>query len=359
MSCKNIFIGFILVILIFITSCSSTSTHNEKKSSTISNSTTKTTSSISSNTQNDTKPTAIPKTDTDFVLPNISQRPFCAMIDNEGSRPLPQGGLNKAQIIYEIIVEGGATRLMPIFWNSAPEMIGPVRSARDYFIDYAVEYDAIYVHFGGSPAAYKYIKKLKWNDIDGITNRDGGIFWDITKEGSKNWQDTYTSSDKIGSQITKLNYRKTTTKKPVFSYGNQEFDLTNSQQAATVTIRYTKDYSCGFIFDPITKKYLRFRKGKPQMERTTNQQLTAKNIIIENVKNTSVAGDDKGRQELADIGKGDGWFITNGKAIKIKWAKASRQAKTKYTDETGKDIVLNQGQTWIQIVPLSGTVTIE
>jgi hypothetical protein len=81
-----------------------------------------------------------------YSLPFSGVRPVAVMVDNQGSRVLPQGGLDKAQIIYEVIVEGGLTRLMPVFWGTTPEMIGPVRSARDYFLDYMMQYDAMYVH---------------------------------------------------------------------------------------------------------------------------------------------------------------------------------------------------------------------
>lgn len=349
---RKFIFSLITVMLVLITACSNGD--DNANSTTVPNSTQGT---GSNSTQEESKPDVVIKPETDFVLPDSSMRPYAVMIDNEGPKPLPQGGLNKAQIIYEIIVEGGATRLMPVFWNTVPEMIGPVRSARDYFINYATELDAIYVHFGGSPAAYQDIKKYKLNDIDGVKGRDGGIFWDITDEGNRNWQDTYTNMDKVKDHTAKLKYRTTTDKNMAFSYTTEELEPLNSQEAAQVSIKYTRDYSCGFIYDSVSKNYLRVRNDKPQMERTTNKQLIAKNIIIQNVRNASIAGDDKGRQVLGDIGKGDGWFITNGKAIKLKWSKASREAQTQYVDEAGNSIVLNQGQTWIQILPLSGKVT--
>ena len=104
--------------------------------------------------------------DFNFTLPSEGIRPYAVMIDNEGPRPLPQGGIYLAQVIYEIIVEGGTTRLMPVFWDKNPTMIGPVRSSRHYFLDYAMEHDAIYVHFGYSPMAMQDLKKFKINNID-------------------------------------------------------------------------------------------------------------------------------------------------------------------------------------------------
>ena len=96
-----------------------------------------------------------------------NERPIAVMIDNH-SDAWPQAGLNKAYMVYEIVVEGGETRLMALFKGQDLDKIGPVRSARHYFIDYAMENDAIYVHFGQSPQAQSDIKKYSINDINGM-----------------------------------------------------------------------------------------------------------------------------------------------------------------------------------------------
>lgn len=293
----------------------------------------------------------------DFVLPAEGTRPFAVMIDNEGSRPLPQGGLNKAQLIYEIIAEGGVTRLMPVFWNVEPEMIGPVRSSRHYFIDYAMEHDAIYVHFGYSPQALKDLKKFRINNVNGVAN-GGEVFWDLTKNRN-NWQDSYTSMQKVKEYIKRAKYRTTTDKKNVLSYNTSETGLIEGQSAEKIEIKYSTDYKCSYTYDSETKTYLRFRKGKPHMERTTNLQLAAKNIIIQYVGNSRIKGDNKDRQELGNVGSGKGWYITDGKAEEIKWSKSSRTSPTKYLDKDGNMILLNRGQTWIQIVPKNNPAVIQ
>lgn len=296
-----------------------------------------------------------PKIDGDFIFPTAGTRPIAVMIDNEGTRCLPQGGLYKAQVIYEIIVEGGVTRLMPVFWGVDPEMIGPVRSSRHYFLDYAMENDAIYVHFGWSPRAMSDIKKLKINNIDGITNA-GSIFWDLTKNRN-NWQDSYTSMKNIKSFISRVKYRTTTQKALVFHYNDSNTVLKGGSKAEKISLKYSY-YECSYIYNNSTGLYSRFRKGKPHMERITGKQLTARNIIIQMVQNNTISGDTKDRQDLKDIGSGKGWFITGGKAVEIKWSKSSRSERTVYTDGSGKEIKLNPGQTWIQVIPVRGQVVI-
>lgn len=292
-----------------------------------------------------------------FKLPVEGLRPIAVMIDNEGTKSMPQGGLDKAQLIYEIIVEGGETRLMPVFWEMEPEMIGSVRSSRHYFLDYAMENDAIYVHYGWSYIAERDIKKLKINNINGVAN-GGEIFWDLTND-KKNWQDSYTSMEKIQDYIKRVKYRTTTDKKQVFSFNESAVEPLAGDKAGKISIRYSSSYTCGFEYDQASKKYLRFRKGSPQIERTTGAQLTAENIVVQFVKNHTIEGDTAGRQEVYTVGSGSGYYITRGKAVKIKWSKSERSAATKYTDESGNTIKLNPGPTWVQIVPAAGKVTLE
>jgi len=305
-------------------------------------------------------PTNIPtptKIAYEFVFPKEGERPVAVMIDNQGKRVLPQGGLDKAQLIYEITVEGGETRLMPVFWQNKPKMIGPVRSSRHYYLDYVLEHDAVYVHFGWSPQARNDISLLKINNINGV-GYGGEVFWDLTKDRG-NWQDSYTSMERVNNFIKKAKYRTLTEKKLVFNYNQIDTEMSNGEKAENVSIKYNSSISAGYVYDPLLKQYLRIRDGEPHMERVSKKQLMVKNIIIQHISNYGIKGDMKGRQSLANIGNGNGWFITDGKAIKIKWSKQSRSAPTQYTDETGNSIMLNPGLTWIQITPISGKVKIE
>jgi len=292
-----------------------------------------------------------------FIFPNKDVRPYAVMIDNQGEKCLPQGGLSKAQIIYEIIVEGGLTRLMPLFWGVNPEMIGPVRSSRHYFLDYAMEHDAIYVHFGWSILALNDLKKFKINNIDGYTNA-GSVFWDLTKDKS-NWQDTYTSMENLDKFTKTKGYRTNSEQAPVFEYNQAAIVPENGSTAEKINIKYSTSYFCSYEYDSQAKKYLRFKEGKAQMERISGEQLAASNIIIQHVKNYTIKGDDAGRQQLETVGSGKGYYITSGKCEEIKWSKSSRTSQTKYTYQDGSIVKLNPGQTWIQIVPLGAKIEIE
>lgn len=303
------------------------------------------------------EPTRQPSEEEDiYSLPFTGVRPVAVMVDNQGSRVLPQGGLDKAQIVYEVIVEGGLTRLMPVFYETMPEMIGPVRSARDYFLDFMKEYDAIYVHVGGSPKALSDIRKLGINDVDGM-HVGSDIIWDLTKDKG-NWQDSYTSMEKLLEYAGAVKYKTTTDVKFPFAYNETDVVPTDGQSAVKLTFKYPSMTSA-YEYDSATMTYKRLREGRAHMERVSGKQLEAKNIIVQYVRNFDIKDDTKGRQEMETVGSGKGYFITCGKAVKITWTKKDRFGQTQYRDEAGNPISLNRGQTWIQVMPLTGRVTIE
>lgn len=126
-----------------------------------------------------------------------NDRPIAVMIDNH-NLAWPQGGLNEAYMVYEIIAEGGETRLMALFKGANVEKIGPVRSARHYFLDYAMENDAIYAHFGESPQAKSDMSKFSIHDIDGI-EEDGTTFWRVKDKSAPH--NAATSTEKLYNQL--------------------------------------------------------------------------------------------------------------------------------------------------------------
>lgn len=295
----------------------------------------------------------------DFIIPDSSVRPVAVMIDNQGDRVLPQGGISQAQIVYEILVEYNITRYMALFWGTMPDMIGPVRSSRHYFLDYVLEHDAIYTHAGGSTYAYKDIPKLKIQNIDYQVH--GSAFWDLTKDVN-NWQDSYTSKERIEKFISDKKYRTEPQQTFPFTYYDQFTVHENGTQAEDISIKFHSSKgssNCGFIYNKETNLYERFRMGKPHMERNTNEQVKTANIIVLKMSSPVIEGDTYGRRNLNNIGSGDGFFITGGRSIPIKWAKTARDAQTEYTTGDGKPLVLNRGQTWIEIVSNLDYVTMK
>ena len=283
-------------------------------------------------------------------------RPIAVMIDNH-SDAWPQAGLQDAYMVYEIIVEGGETRLMALFKGVDVDKIGPVRSARHYFLDYAMENDAIYVHFGQSPQAESDIKRYNINDINGI-EEDGTTFWRVKDKATPH--NAVTSTEKILESAKSKKYRTTSTEESVLKYVTNEVNLDNGQTADVVTIPHSDIQTVKYVYDKKNKVYTRYARGKEQTDWTTKQPITTKNIIITFCDNYTLKDtEDKGRQGLKNIGTFDGYYITNGKAIKIKCTKSSRNSQTVYEDENGNEIQVNDGNTFINICPTDSKVTIE
>ena len=296
-----------------------------------------------------------------------TDRPIAVMIDNH-SGAWPQSNLNKAYLVYEIVVEGGETRLMALFKGQDIDKIGPVRSSRHYFLDYALENDAIYVHHGWSPQAESDIAKLGVNNINGI-QESSSDFWRVKDKSAPH--NLFTSTSSILKIAQRKGYETTSTKESVLNYVADEFDLsskykeertesTTTIDANTITIPHSTLQTVKYEYNPETKTYTRYARNKLQTDYITGEPVTTKNIIITMCDNyTLVDNEDKGRQGLKNIGTFDGYYITNGKAIQIKCIKSERDEQTVYKDLDGKEIDVNDGNTFINICPTDAKLVIE
>lgn len=310
------------------------------------------------NTNNVNEP---PKKELKIINLESNTRPIAVMINNHSDARKNHAGLQDAYIIYEIIVEGGLTRYLALFKDQNTERIGSVRSSRHYFLDYAMENDAIYVHWGWSPQAQEDIKTLKINNINGLTYEGKYFFRDKSLNVALE-HTGFTTMEMIKDAITNLKYRNTTEQSPLLHYTTDEVELNKKEGAVVannVSIKYSNSITSSYEYDEVNKVYNRFVNGKVHKDAVTGNQYTFKNIIAYAVKNDKISNDNKGRQDLQNIGSGEGVYITNGYSIPIKWSKASRSAKTKYTYMDGTEIDVSDGNTFIQIYPTSGSITIE
>lgn len=294
----------------------------------------------------------------EYLGPNIfsgDSRPIAVMIDNEKPAWQNHGGLNSAYMLYEFIIEGGETRIMAFFKGVAPEYIGPVRSARHYFLDYAMEHDAIFVHFGWSPLAQSNIKSLGINNINGIYDT---FYWRVAPKGS--YHNAITSMTNILKQVTNKKYRNTSDKECIISYNRYDTDIESGDTANNIKIKYSPTQNVSYEYDAERKVYLRSMRGQAHKDSQTGEQFYAKNIVMIHVKDELLEDpENKGRRNLYNIGTGEGYYATNGSIEKITWKKETRDGKTTYYDTNGKEISFNDGITWVQIVPITGIITFD
>lgn len=279
-------------------------------------------------------------------------RPFAVMIDNDGNEARPHAGLTEAYLVYEITVEGSATRLMALFFGDEKvQKIGPVRSVRHYFLDYVMENDAIYVHFGWSPQAERDISSLGINNINGIYE-DGTTFW-REKKYAGDYHSAFTSYERIVSSSESKNYRTKREKAPFTFAGNIE--SIDGESCTEVSILYSSFYTVTYKYGG--GMYERFINGRPHPIQE-NGKIEAQNIIILKMPHY-LLGDSSDRINIDNVGRGSGYYITGGACMPINWEKSSRGAKTVLTDENGNEISLNPGQTWVQVISESHTLTLK
>ena len=286
---------------------------------------------------------------------NSNTRPIAVMINNHPRAVPNHAGLQDAYLLYEIIVEGGYTRIMALYKDKTTERIGSVRSSRHYFLDYAMENDAIYVHFGWSPKAQTDISSYAINNINGLYDN---AFWRDTSLNVAYEHTAFTSMEKINQIINKKGYRNDTNEKTLLNYDVYNIDISNLEGAISannVVIPYSYIHTTKYEYDANNKVYKRYMNDKAHTDAVTEEQYTTKNIIIQKVYNFSM--DSYGRQDMNNVGTGEGYFITNGYAVPITWSKNSRKEKTIYKYLDGAELKVNDGNTYIQIQPSSQNPT--
>lgn len=290
---------------------------------------------------------------------NSKTRPYAVMINNNHAA-WPQCGLQDAYLVYEIIAEGGISRMMALYKDVYPTKVGSVRSARHYFIDYAEENDAIYIHWGGSPQAYSRIN-TGINDLDGISSDGSAFFRDTTL--NRDYEHTgFVNLEKAKEYAEEKGYTRDTEKDLLLNYSAEEIDLstsTDAKLAKDITLKYSDYHTTSYEYDEENKVYKRSMSGKANVDLETGEQYTVKNIIVYTVKNYTLSGDNKGRQELDNIGNGTGYYISDGYAVPITWEKTSHSGQTTYKYENGEEITVNDGNTFIQICPIDSNIVIQ
>ncbi len=287
-----------------------------------------------------------------------NKRPIAVMIDNNVEND-EQVGLQDAYLTYEIIVEGGLTRIMAIYKDVDTSVIGPVRSSRHYFLDYALENDAIYAHYGWSTYAENDIKALGVDNINGLY--DDAFYRDQSIAAPHN---VFTSIDNLYLKAKELGYDITSNNYENLNFVTDKINLAKVDknnncedencdlegfELNEVVIPYSRSEFRSYTYDKEHQYYLRYMNGIAHTDRDSKEQYHYKNIIIMRVNNNTI--DSYGRQDLDTVSSGSGYYITNGYLMPITWEKDSRNSKTIYSYSNGEEIEVNDGNTFIQIMP--------
>ena len=280
-----------------------------------------------------------------------NRRPIALMINNI-SFANPQTGIGEASIMYEAVVEGGITRMMAIFEDVTGDKIGSVRSARHYFVSFADEYDAIYAHFGHTKYATSKIKELGVDNLSGLSGIGSTVYY--RDNSIKPPHNAFASAKGLWKGIEKLGYR-TTLRENLnnhFTFYEEDTDLLEGENASKkVTLGLSGYTSPYFTYDTKDKLYYRFQFDGPHIDKGTGEQLAFKNLILQYVSYWTI--DQKNGYQSMDIEntKGEGLYITNGKAVAITWDKNEATKEMHYYDKDGKLLTINPGKTYIALYP--------
>lgn len=284
----------------------------------------------------------------EYISEKRAQRRPVALMYNNIINAIPHSGLSNADVVYESPVEGSITRLMGIFDNyDKLKKMGSVRSSRIYYCYFALEWDALYCHFGQSKYALDFLKS---DHIDNISsfNADSYFYRTTDRVAPHN---CFTSGRNINDAVKKLGYRKKYKKdyKGHFAFAEPgtKIDITEGRVASEVSLGYPVNQPY-FKYNTQDGQYYRYQYGDKHIDDQNNEQLHCSNIIIQFV-NATIFPDGKSLN-MTLTGSGKGWFITNGKAEKITWKKEAKEGQTKYFDKSNQEITLNTGKTWICMV---------
>jgi hypothetical protein len=291
------------------------------------------------------------------VTPEVAQRhPIAVMLDDlRVARP--QSGISEASIVWHAPAEGGIPRYMAIFSDHLPKEIGPVRSARVYYLSWAAEYDAVYAHSGGSPAALALLKSQGDGSLVYDANEfyhGNGAFNRVTFRSAPH--NVYTS----GARMHRLGIRLGAKDGAYESPWQFAPDGPPDQRpyGGTITVVYPRN-TITYRYDRATNTWPRAVTGeKAQTDAGNGERIAPKNVVVMFAQFTQT-GDRKHRLDADIIGSGKASIVINGRSIDGTWKKTAVKAPTQFFDASGEPVTFSAGQTFIQVVDIGTPVTIK
>ncbi|MGF2614365.1 DUF3048 domain-containing protein [Rossellomorea vietnamensis] len=267
-----------------------------------------------------------------------SQRAVAVVVNNH---PIarPQSGLDHADIVYEVLAEGNVTRFVALFQSEQPETVGPVRSARDYFIELAEGYDSFFVAHGYSPKAKELLASGSVDNINGMVY-DGSLF--KRADFRKAPHNSYISFENIEKGAEDTGAEMDTPPEPLEFAQSTEAE---GEDAASVEVSYydNPSFSPVYEYDQGTEKYKRVSEGEELADYDTGDPVLLDNIFIIEAPHAVV--DDAGRRDIDLTSGGNAYLLQKGKLLKVEWE--NQDGRIVPAGDAG----LLPGKTWINIIP--------
>lgn len=289
---------------------------------------------------------------------DLSQlRPFAISINNL-KQAQPQQGVAEADIIYEVLAEGGITRMIALYQDvSDLGVVGSIRSARPYFLDIVQGHDAVFIHAGGSEEAYRLLAQRKIDHIDGVRGKGNMFFRDAERKARKGYEHSLMTSGELirelaGSYGFSLEHAAGYRAPMRFA---DEIELPGAAAASEISVRFSSYKTGLFHYDPETALYQLSQYGAAYLDGNSDTQVTAKNVLVLFAETKTL--DSVGRLSVALTGSGSGYFALEGESVPIRWSKPSAEAPFSYSFEHGAPLYFGRGTSYICIVPLNAEVS--
>lgn len=302
------------------------------------------------------KPTTVASTLTGLqVDPSVNDRPVTAVMIENSLDARPQSGLDQAGVVFEALAEGGVTRFMALYQDTQPDYIGPVRSARPYYIQWLLGFDASYAHVGGSPDALQDISSWNVKDLNQFYNP--AAYERISSRYAPH--NVYTSI----AQLNQVEASKGYTKSNYTGFVRKQEAPSKAPTATSIDLTFSGYYyNAHFDYDAATNTYKRSESGQPHMELHkdgTQVQIAPKVVVAMIVPEQNGVLDSTGAYyaNYASIGSGQIVVFQDGTVEPGTWSKAANTAPLIFTDTQGKPLALDVGQTWISAVTTAGSVS--
>lgn len=286
---------------------------------------------------------------------NEGKRPLAIMISNI-KKATPQFGITECDMYYEIEAEGGITRIMGIFADVSeiPSIVGPVRSAREYYVDLAIGYNAVFAHYGTSTTAQNRISKYDVDNLDGMFLSK--TFWRDAerKKTAGSVHSAVTSGEKLAAAITSKKYSATGSIGNFFQFYHQNnFTQDGSLPGTTVSAKFSGSTTAVFDYNAQDRLYYKSQFGAPHVD-DDGKQIAVTNVIVlyTNIK----VVDDEGHLSVA-LSKGKGYYFSGGVGKEITWSKGAVTNPIRYYNTDGSELTVNAGKTYVCIVRSEGAIT--
>lgn len=299
------------------------------------------------------KPTTVPSTLSGLpVDPSVNQRPVSGVMIENTTFARPQSGLGQASVVFEAVAEGGVTRFLALFQDTQPPNIGPVRSARPYYIQWAMGFDAGYAHVGGSPDGLADIKAWGVKDLDEFHN--AGAYRRISSREAPH--NMYTTTAALNQLEASKGYN--TSNFMGFPRKAEAPSKTPTARSISMTLSGPA-YNNHYDYDAATNSYKRSEGGAPHIEANTNQQIAPKVVIAMVIPMGRGALDSSGAyySNYATVGSGQVYVFQDGTVTTGQWSKSGNAAQITFTGADGQPIKLNPGQTWLTAITTPTNIT--